>query len=153
MQKDVVTGTIKSVIPTPDGCAVFIGSEEKTIVIYIDKYIGKLLTLAIEKVKKERPFTHDLVQQILTGLGADLERVVINDFDDETFYARLILKMENELGKNIVEIDARPSDSMVLATQADKPIYMARAVIDQQDDMTEFLEQIRKQQEEGGMSG
>ena len=76
-----------------------------------------------------------------------MERVVINDVSDSIFFARIILKMENELGSKILEIDARPSDSMVLAIQAKKPIFVAKKVIDQVDDMTEILERILKQQD------
>ena len=84
------------------------------------------------------------------GLGTRLERVVINDAHDQTFFARVLLTMENELGTKIVEIDARPSDSIVLSLQQKRPIYVARAVFDAVDDRTEILEQWRKQQDEPG---
>jgi bifunctional DNase/RNase len=54
--------------------------------------------------------------------------------------------MENELGKKIVELDARPSDSIVLALQQKRPIYVARPVFDTVEDMTEILERVLKQQ-------
>lgn len=146
MQNDVVEVTIKGVMPTANGCAVFLGPEEKTFVIYVDQYIGNALTMAINEVRKERPLTHDLMNSMLQGLGVGLERVVINDVDDGTFYARLLLRQDNELGVKVVEIDARPSDSMVLAVQAKKPILVAREVLDTVDDMTEILEKILKQQ-------
>ena len=60
--------------------------------------------------------------------------------------------MENELGKKIVELDARPSDSIVLALQQKRPIYVARAVFDSVEDMTEILERVLKQQAEEGES-
>jgi bifunctional DNase/RNase len=56
--------------------------------------------------------------------------------------------MENELGTKIVEIDARPSDSIVLSLQQNRPIYVARSVFDAMDDRTEILERLRKQQSE-----
>jgi bifunctional DNase/RNase len=60
--------------------------------------------------------------------------------------------MENELGKKIIEIDARPSDSIVLALQQKRPIYVATPVLDGTEDMTEILERVLKQQadESGG---
>ena len=69
---------------------------------------------------------------------------------DQTFFARILLTMENELGKKIVEIDARPSDSIVLSLQQKRPIYVARAVFDAVEDRTEILEQWRRQQDEQG---
>jgi bifunctional DNase/RNase len=54
--------------------------------------------------------------------------------------------MENELGKKIVELDARPSDSIVLALQQKRPIFVARSVFDAVDDMTEILDRVLKQQ-------
>ena len=75
-----------------------------------------------------------------------MDRIVVNDMEEGTYYARIILKMENELGKKIIELDARPSDSMVLALQAKKPIFITRKVLDASDDMTEILERILKQQ-------
>jgi len=99
-------------------------------------------------VKKDRPLTHDLIGRILTGFDAKLDRVVINDSRENTFFARILLRMENELGKKIVEIDARPSDSIVLALQLKRPLFVARQVFDSVEDMTEILERVRKQQAE-----
>jgi bifunctional DNase/RNase len=148
MQNDVVPATVKGVVPTPNACAVFIGNDEKTFVIYVDKSVGNAIQMTLEGVKKDRPLTHDLIGSILMGLGTRLERVVINDARDHTYYARILLSMENELGTKIVEIDARPSDSIVLSLQHKRPIYVARAVFDAEDDRTELLEQWRKQQDE-----
>ena len=150
MQNDVVAATVKAVVPTPNGCAVFIGNEEKTFVIYVDQSVGNAIQMTLDGVKKDRPLTHDLIGSILVGLGTRLERVVINDAHDQTFFARIFLTMENELGKKIVEIDARPSDSIVLSLQQKRPIYVARSVFDAVEDRTGILEQWRKQQDETG---
>ncbi len=151
MQNDVVAVTVKGVVPTLNSCAVFLGNEDKTFVIYVDQSVGSAIQTTLEGVKRERPMTHDLIGSILIGLGTRLERVVINDAHDQTFFARILLSMENELGTKIVEIDARPSDSIVLALQHKRPIYVARAVFDAVEDRADLLEQWRAQQgEEGG---
>ena len=150
MQNDVVAVTVKGVVPTPNGCAVFLGNDEKIFVIYVDHFVGNAIQMTLDGVKKDRPLTHDLIGSILVGLGTRLERVVINDAHDQTFFARVLLTMENELGTKIVEIDARPSDSIVLSLQQKRPIYVARAVFDAVNDRTEILEQWRKQQDEPG---
>lgn len=148
MQNDVVAVIVKGVVPTPNGCAVFLGNDEKIFVIYVDHFVGNAIQMTMDGVKKDRPLTHDLIGSILIGLGTRLERIVINDARDQTFFARVLLTMENELGTKIVEIDARPSDSIVLALQLKRPIYVARAVFDAVDDRTEILEQWRKQQDD-----
>jgi bifunctional DNase/RNase len=149
MENDVVAATVKAVMPTSDNSyAVFLGNEEKTFVIYVDPYVGNAIQMGLDGVKKHRPLTHDLIGSILLGLGTKLERVVINDAHDQTFFARILLSMENELGTKIVEIDARPSDSIVLSLQHKRPIYVARSVFDTVEDRTETLELLRKQQAE-----
>ena len=71
----------------------------------------------MQGTKKERPLTHDLVANILRALGAKIERAIVNDLKLGTYYARLVLIVENELKqKKIIEIDARPSDCIAMAT-------------------------------------
>lgn len=148
MQKDVVEVAVKGVMPTANGCAVFLGNDEKNFVIYVDHSVGNAISMTMHGVKKDRPLTHDLIGNILLGLDVTLERVVINNVDNGTFFARIILLMQNELGRKIIEIDARPSDSLVLALQQKKPVFVARAVFDAVEDMTEILERVLKQQTE-----
>lgn len=145
MPNEVVAILIKGVMPTANGWAVFLGPEEKTFVIYVDHAVGNALQLAISGVKKDRPLTHDLLGHVLVGLGARLEHVVINDAVEGTFFARILIRMENELGKKIIEIDARPSDSLVLALQAKRPIYVLSTVLEKVEDMTDVLERVTKQ--------
>lgn len=148
MKNDVVEVGIKGVMPTATGCAIFLGNGEKTFVIYVLESIGAAISMTVNEIKKERPLTHDLIGSIFLGLGVEVSRVVINDAQDGTFYARLVLTMENELGKKLVEVDARPSDCIVLALQQKKPILVAREVFDSTEDMSEVLEKILKQQNE-----
>ncbi len=147
MPNEVIAIAIKGVMPTANGWAVFLGNDEKTFVIYVDHSVGNALQMAISGVKRERPLTHDLIGHILLGLGARLEHIVINDVNEGTFFARILLHMENELGRKVIEIDARPSDSVVLALQHQRPMYVARSVFDSVEDMTEVLERVMKQQE------
>ncbi len=148
MPKDVVSVSIKGVMPTANGCAVFLGNDEKTFVIYVDHSVGNAIQMTLNGVKKDRPLTHDLIGSILLGLGANLDHIVVNDAREGTFFARILLRMENEIGRKIVELDARPSDSIVLALQAKRPIFVARAVFEGVEDMTEILERVLKQQAE-----
>ncbi|MEN9661912.1 MAG: hypothetical protein RL324_861 [Verrucomicrobiota bacterium] len=148
MHSDVVIITVKGIMPTDDRCAVFLGDEAKIFVIIVDPFVGRAIQMTLKGERQPRPLTHDLIGSILLGLETKLERVLINDVDKGTFFARILLRMENELGRKIIEIDARPSDSIVLALQQKRPILVARAVYDAVEDMTEELQKMLKQQAE-----
>jgi bifunctional DNase/RNase len=116
-------------------------------VIFVDHSVGAAIAMFMQGTQKERPLTHDLVANILRALGAKIERVIVNDLKLGTYYARLVLSVENELKqKKIVEIDARPSDCIAMATAQRAPIYVSIEVWHEVEDMTEAL---RKIQEEG----
>ena len=129
MPQSVVLVEVKAVIPASGGCAVFLGDESKVFVIYIDQMVGMAMMMAMHGVPKERPLTHDLIVSILTAYEARVERVVINDFNDNIYFARLILIADNELHqRKIMEIDARPSDCLALALRVKAPIYISAKV-------------------------
>lgn len=148
MKDEIVEISTKGLMPTANGCAVFLGNDEKTFVIYVDPGVGSAISMTINGVKKERPLTHDLIGHLLLGFGIQLDRVIINDVNEGTYFARIILHMQNELGRKILELDARPSDSIVLALQQKRPLYVARRVFDAVEDMTEILERVLKQQKD-----
>ncbi len=143
MPKPVIQAEVKAVLPTSGGCAVFLGNAEKVFVIYIDHNVGAAITMAMRKVTRERPQTHDLIITMLKALGAKVDRVVINDFNDGVYFARLILSAENELyERKIVELDARPSDSIAIATLVEAPIYVSEKVWNAAEDMSEMLRKM-----------
>ena len=147
MSKPVVEVQIRGLAATSGGCAVFLGNEEKVFVIYVEQSVGLAIAMFKQGRRKERPLTHDLLANILRALEAKIERVIVNDLKDGTYFARLVLSAENELKqKKIIEIDARPSDCIVMATQQPAPIYVGLDVWDKLEDMTEAL---RKMQQEG----
>ena len=150
MQNEVVEVTVKGAMPMGQGCAVFLGNKDKNFVIHVDSGVGQAISMSLHGVKRDRPLTHDLMCSIFLGLGVQLERIIVNDVNDSIFYARIILRMENEVGKKIVEIDARPSDSIALALQLKRPILVAEHVFEAVEDMTEILDRVLKQQNEEG---
>jgi bifunctional DNase/RNase len=84
------------------------------------------------------------MNQIFDGFGIAVERVVITELRNSTYFARLILKQENELGKKLVEVDARPSDCIALATARKRPILVARRLFDEVEDMSELLTKMNE---------
>ena len=152
MNKSAIPVQIRALIPTNAGTAVFLGNDEKVFTIYIDQAIGAAISLYLNSVEKERPLTHDLLANVLTSLGAKVERVVINDFRNGIYFGRLIITAENELQqRKIIEIDARSSDCMAMAALQKSPIYVNGAVWEEVEDMTPLLERL--QSDEGGETG
>lgn len=147
MKKDAVPVEIRGILPTNSGCAIFVGNDEKVFVIQVEHNMGAIIGMFLRDTPKERPLTHDLIASILKGFGITVERVIITDLKNSTFFAKLMLLQENELGKKIVEIDCRPSDCLAIATAQKRPIYVAQSLFEQVEDMSEALERIN---EDGG---
>lgn len=144
MKNDVVPVDIRGILPAPTGCAIFVGNDEKVFVIQVENNMGMVISMFLRDAPKERPLTHDLIALVFEGFGITIERVVITELRNSTYFARLILKQENELGKKIVEVDARPSDCLALATARKRPIYVARRLFDQVEDMSEMLAKMNE---------
>lgn len=145
MNKEVIEIQVRAVVPQDASFAVFLGNAEKTFVIWVDESVGTAISLFMRGVTKERPLTHDLMANVLMAFGAKIDRIVINGLTDGVYRARLIIVAENELhAKKLIEIDARPSDSIAMATQSGAPIFVARSVWDTVEDMTVALEEIEK---------
>ncbi|WP_395730152.1 bifunctional nuclease family protein [Prosthecobacter sp.] len=146
MNTDVIEVQVRAVLPLEGSFAVFLGNETKVFVIYIDESVGTAISMFMRGVSKERPLTHDLVGHLLLAFGAKVERVVINDINGSVFHARLIISAENELQttRKVIELDARPSDSIAMAVQQSAPIFVAKNVWDTVEDVSGTLAQIEK---------
>ena len=155
MSKPVIEVRVRAIVAISGGCAIFLGNEEKVFVILGDPGVGGAIIMAIAGTLKERPLTHDLLVSTLQALGARTETVVLNDLKDDTYFARLVLNVENELQHKIVEIDARPSDCIALATRQRAPIYVNIDVWNEVEDMTEELQKLEKkatEESDGGLA-
>jgi len=148
MKNDVVPVQIRGVWQNASGCALFLGNDEKVFIINVDPIMGQIIGMFLRQKPKERPLTHDLILSVFKGFDITVERVVITELRNQTFYARLILQMHNEVARKIVEVDARPSDCLALATAQKSPIYVARSLFDQMEDMSEHLQRINEQNDE-----
>ena len=147
MKQDVVPVQIRGILPANSGCALFVGNDEKVFIINIEPQMGAVIGMFLRDAQKERPLTHDLMNRIFQGFGITVERVVITDLKNATYFARLILQQQNEVARKIVELDARPSDCLALAAAQKKPIFVSAALFAQVEDMTEVL---NKMSESGG---
>ena len=131
-------------LPANSGCAIFLGNDKKVFVIQVEHNMGAIIGMFMRDVPKERPLTHDLLNSIFRGFGITVERVVITELKNTTYYARLVLKQQNELGLKLAEVDARPSDCIAIATSLKKPIFVTTALFEQVEDMSEVLERINE---------
>lgn len=93
--------------------------------------IGSNEALAIDRRLKgmptPRPQTHDLLSSVIEKLGGKLERILINDLQDHTFFAKLVMRS----GGHSIEIDSRPSDAIALGVANNVPIFVAEHVLDE----------------------
>ena len=147
MKKDVPV-SVRGILPANSGCAIFVGNDEKVFVIQVEHTIGAVISKYLRDTPSERPLTHDLLNYILKGFNVTVERVVITELKNSTYYARLFLHQQNELGRKLVEIDARPSDCLAIASAQKRPIYVSAALFEQVEDMSEVLERINENNEE-----
>ena len=153
MKNDVLAVQIRGILPANSGCALFVGNDEKVFVINVEPQMGAIISMFLRDTPKERPLTHDLIQSIFKGFSIAVERVVITELKNSTYFARLILQQQNELARKIVEIDARPSDCLALATAQKRPIYVTNTLFEQVEDMTEVLDRINETGSEAGEAG
>jgi bifunctional DNase/RNase len=144
MKKNVVPVEIRGILPANTGCAIFIGNDEKVFVIQVEHSMGAIIGMFLRDTPKERPLTHDLVANILKGFGIGVERVIVTELKNSTYFARLILQQSNEIGRKLVELDCRPSDAIALAVAQKRPIYVTSALFEQVEDMTEVLQRINE---------
>jgi bifunctional DNase/RNase len=101
-----------------------VGSET-VMPIWVGIFEANAIAIEIEKMAAPRPMTHDLTRNLIRHMNGELERIVITELRDDTFFAVLWLRQEGEL----MTIDARPSDAIALALRADCPIFVSEAVM------------------------
>ncbi len=93
--------------------------------IWVGVYEANAIALEIEKVSTPRPMTHDLIKSLLLGLSAGVQKVVVSELKDDTFYAVIWLERDGE----VISVDSRPSDALALALRLDCPIYVEESVL------------------------
>jgi hypothetical protein len=98
---------------------------QRLLPIWVGVFEANAIALQIENVQTPRPMTHDLLRNVISDLEAKVERVVVCELKDNTFYATIHLRS----GARIVTVDARPSDAIALALRTSSPIYVDEAVI------------------------
>jgi uncharacterized protein len=101
-------------------------NSDTMLPIWVGAYEANAIALEIEKIAPQRPMTHDLLRNLIVEMGASVERVVVTELRDNTFFA--VIEMRNSDGTPMM-LDSRPSDAIALALRADCPIFVDMEVI------------------------
>jgi len=121
---------VRSLAVDPQGASPIVLLEElrgdRVMPIWVGVFEARAIAMEMEKVVPPRPLTHDLIKNILEGVNARVQNVVITELKENTFYARIAVSA----GANRVMIDARPSDAIALALRVKAPIFVAKAVLE-----------------------
>jgi len=99
---------------------------QKVLPIWVGIFEANAIALQIENVTPPRPMTHDLLRNVITDLKASVQKIVVCDLKDNTFYALIYL----DVNGSSVAVDARPSDAIALALRARCPIFVEDSVIE-----------------------
>jgi uncharacterized protein len=99
---------------------------ERVLPIWVGVFEANAIALQIENIATPRPMTHDLLRDVITNMEGQVDRIVVSDLKDNTFYAVIHLTVRGER----VAIDARPSDAIALALRTRAPILVEEVVID-----------------------
>ncbi|HXV62228.1 MAG TPA: bifunctional nuclease family protein [Vicinamibacteria bacterium] len=99
---------------------------DRVLPIWVGVFEANAIALQIENIPTPRPMTHDLLKNILSEIRANVQRIVVSDLRDNTFYAMIYLDRAGET----IAIDARPSDAIALALRTKSPIYVEDSVVE-----------------------
>jgi bifunctional DNase/RNase len=123
--------------------------SERYLPIWIGPFEADAITIELQGVEVARPLTHDLLKRVISMLGAQVSHVIINDLQNDTFFARILLDVDGEE----IEVDSRPSDAIALAVRAKAPIFVAEEVMERagivpEEDMSAGIESAGRKKEE-----
>ncbi|NPA80869.1 MAG: bifunctional nuclease family protein [Thermotogae bacterium] len=153
--KNLIEVEVKNVVllQSEEGMAIAVVLKEKSgsrlLPIIIGPFEAKAISMALNGETFSRPLTHDLMHEILSVLGVKVDKVIINDLVDGTYYARIILSHD---GKTY-SIDSRPSDAIALALRAGAPIFVSSSVMDTASEYFPDFEGDEPEWEGGGDLG
>jgi bifunctional DNase/RNase len=130
MDSQLVPITFHKILQSRAYTVVVLGTLEKQFAIYMEPQIGKDIQMYLAQGKKKRPSSHNLIQSILQGYHIRPLQVIIEDVEEAIYFAKLFLETSNEAQRTILEIEARPSDCIILAILSKVPIYCRKEVLE-----------------------
>ena len=130
MDFELIPIQFNKILQSQNYTVFILGTQEKQFAIYTSPHVGQNLQMHLADQIKPRPYTYGLINSAFNALNINLLQVVITDVQDTLYFARLFIEQESDGLRNILEIDARPSDCLTLALENDIPIYCTREVFD-----------------------
>jgi bifunctional DNase/RNase len=124
-------------------------NSDTVLPIWVGIYEANAIALEIEKVQTPRPMTHDLLKNVLLGLDVRVQKIVVNDLKDDTFFALIWVEREGQM----MTIDSRPSDALALALRMDCPIFVDEAVLKNSKISSAFSERNTNEQLRSWLEG
>jgi bifunctional DNase/RNase len=115
-----------STITGPQAVVFISADNDRVVPIYIGLAEAISIDVALRRETTPRPMTHDLMKAIMDSFNIEVDRIIIDDLDEQVFYARLMLKDSSRE----IEVDARPSDCIALAVRANASIFISPDVLD-----------------------
>ena len=129
MLNELLQLTFDKIMQTRSYTVIVLGTPEKRFAIYTDPNIGKTIQMYLTGIETQRSLIHELMNGIFKGFGVRVKQVIINDVQDTIYFSRLYLELEQNELRHIVEIDARPSDCIILALMNNVPIFCTRELL------------------------
>ncbi len=128
---ELIPIAFKKIMQSKAYTVIILGNDTKQFAVYTDPLVGRNLQMLLTQEAPPRPYTHELIDSIFKGLEIRLKQVVINRIEDTIYFARLFIEQDIGEQKQILEIDARPSDCLTLALTNGAPIYCRKEVLEQ----------------------
>lgn len=141
---ELLPAVVDRVLPFPDSAAVVLRAGGKPFMIFVGPYEREAIMRALNDEKPERPLTHDVISYVLTGFDIEVERVVISSIVRGVFCATLVLRRQGSEPEE-VRLDVRASDSLIIALKEGVPLWVARRVWEEVEDVSEALAKLDAQ--------
>lgn len=126
---------------------LLVDSEEKRVLpIWVGPFEAQAIAMALEGIMTPRPMTHDLLRSVCENLGAKVQRIVVSDLREGTYYAEIFFLHQD--GREVV-VDSRPSDAIALALRCGADLFMTDKVAS----YALSIEELMKTEEEGEQTG
>lgn len=126
--EELISVKFSKIMQTQAYTVIVLGTDEKQFPIYVEPHVGRLIQLTLTGGHSPRPLTYELLHHLFHAMKIRVRQVVINDLEETIYKARLFLEREEEKISHLYEIDARPSDALILALQEQVPVFVTRTV-------------------------
>lgn len=123
--------SLDKILQTKTYTVVVLKAPDKKFSIYMEPHIGHTLQAYFSHEKHERPQTFDFLDDTFLGLDLEIVRVVLNDIQETTFFSKILYYQKGGQLDHLVEVDARPSDSLIIALRHKAPIYCSEKIINE----------------------